>query len=208
MKKDGGIPITRVPVSAERATRIRSKVRATRSMPVDVGTARIAHVDDAELFLGFLSDPAVHAPIYTLPRPLTLATVREFIEKHMIEQQAGEGMLFLCFDGAGNIVSYNNIGVWPQWAAGKMGGAVHPERQGTGSGTRGAAAGFGWMFDVLDLEIICETAALDNVRSARLLDKLGFDRVGQITSYRDDGTSRPSLVWEMTRSSWRDRYKS
>lgn len=177
-------------------------------MPVDAGRARVAQPEDADVFHAFLSDPAVHAPIYTLPRPLTTASVRQFIEKHLTQQRAGEGVLFLCFDDAGNVISYNNIGVWPQWAAGKMGGAVHPERQGTGSGTRGAAVGFGWMFEALDLDVICETAAPDNVRSAHLLDRLGFYRMGQVTSYRDDGTSRPSLVWEMTRSSWRDRYKS
>ena len=30
--------------------------------------------------------------------------------------------------------------------------------------------GFDWLFDVLGLELICETAALDNIRTARLLD--------------------------------------
>lgn len=206
MTEHGGIPITRALVPAERASRIRAKVRAAQSMPVGVGTARVAKAEDAELFHRFLSDPAVHTPIYTLPSPLTPASVCEFIKKHLAEQQAGEGVLFLCFDDAGSLVSYNNIGVWPQWAAGKMGGAMHPEYQGGGSGTRGAAAGFGWMFEALDLEVICETAAPDNVRSAHLLDRLGFDRMGQITSYRDDGTSRPSLVWEMTRDAWRNRH--
>ncbi len=58
------------------------------------------------------------------------------------------------------------------------------------------------MFDVLGLDVICETAALDNTRTARLLDGLGFRRVGQTISTREDGTKRPSLVWEITQAEW------
>ena len=70
----------------------------------------------------------------------------------------------------------------------------------------GAAESFGWMFEALGLGLICETAALDNVATQRLLDGLGFRRMGEVTSLRSDGTSRASLVWEMTRSEWEGRH--
>lgn len=177
-------------------------------MPDGRAGARLAVPDDAKAFHAFLSDPAVHAPIYTLPNPLTPASVRAFIERHTVEQAAGEGLLFLNVGGgkdAGDIVGYCDICVWPDWAAGEMGGALHPDRQGAGRGTRGAGLGFGWMFDSLGLELICETAALDNVRTAHLLDHLGFARKGTVTSQRDDGTTRPSLVWEITREEWKKK---
>ena len=58
------------------------------------------------------------------------------------------------------------------------------------------------MFDSLHLDLICETASLDNHRTAHLLDGLGFRRMGEIISQRADGTTRPSLVWEVSRAEW------
>ena len=51
-------------------------------------------------------------------------------------------------------------------------------------------------------------AAVAEVAAAtqRLLDGLGFTRMGEVTSLRADGTSRASLVWEMTRADWDARH--
>ena len=62
------------------------------------------------------------------------------------------------------------------------------------------------MFTHLGLDLICETAAPDNIRTAQLLDHLGFRRMGEIVSQRPDGTTRPSLVWEMRREEWEERH--
>ena len=62
------------------------------------------------------------------------------------------------------------------------------------------------MFGTLGLSLLCETAALDNVATQRLLDGLGFQRMGEVTSTRSDGTTRASLVWEMTRADWEARH--
>lgn len=164
--------------------------------------SRLATEEDAECLFEFLSDPQIHAPIYTLPRPLTVETVRGFISDHREQRRAGTGLLFLNFDVSGQLGGYTNVGIWPQWAAGKLGGAIHPDRQGNGHGTKGAFLSFNWMFEALGLHLICETASLDNERTARLLDGLGFRRAGEVLSYRDDGTSRPSLVWEITQPEW------
>lgn len=56
--------------------------------------------------------------------------------------------------------------------------------------------------DVLGLDLICETAALDNHRTARLLDGIGFERMGETLSKRDDGTTRASLVWKISKEQW------
>ncbi|MFN7056662.1 GNAT family N-acetyltransferase [Hyphomonas sp.] len=194
----GEIPITRNPVSPERAEAVRSAVR----LAVRLGDSRLARPEDAAGLYTLLSDPAVHAPIYTLPRPLTEASVEAFIETHIIEREAGIGLLFVREGEGGRILGYSDVQVWPEWAAGELGGALHPSLHGQGAGGRGAAASFGWMFDGLCLDLICETAALDNLATQRLLDGLGFRRMGEVTSERADGTSRVSLVWEMTRAEW------
>jgi RimJ/RimL family protein N-acetyltransferase len=110
--------------------------------------------------------------------------------------------LFLGFDEAGEVAGYSDIQVWPEWSAAEMGGALRADRQSSGQGAKGAIASFDWIFNALGIDLICETASLDNVRTARLLDAIGFSRVGEIVSTRTDGTTRPSLVWEVTREAW------
>ncbi|MFN3312268.1 MAG: GNAT family N-acetyltransferase [Hyphomonas sp.] len=197
----GEIPITRNPVSPERAEAIRCAVRVA----ADLGGSRLARPEDAAGLFALVSDPAVHAPIYSLPRPLTEASIETFIEMHWFEREAGIGLLFVREGEAGQIVGYSDVQVWPEWGAGELGGALHPSLHGQGSGARGAEASFGWMFETLGLDLICETAALDNVATPRLLDGLGFQRMGEVMSVRDDGTERASLVWEMTRDEWAAR---
>jgi len=196
-------PVTRTPVSAERARAIRSAVQAASSMATDNEVSRLATTDDAAVFYDFLKDPEVHAPIYTLPTVLTLASVTAFIQRYSDARDAGTGLLFFNFNRDGALGGYTDVTVWPDWAAGELGGAVHPNRQGQRKGIAGARLGFSWMFDALDLDVICETAALDNIRTARLLDTLGFRRMGQTLSSYDDGRTRPSLVWEVTKDEWR-----
>lgn len=198
----GELPLTRKAAAPEQALAIRASVRAATQM----GDSRLARLDDAAGLLALLSDPLVHAPIYTLPRPLTEASVEAFIRTHLAERAAGEGLLFVREDAAGQVMGYSDVQVWPDWAAGELGGALHPSLHGKGAGGRGAAASFAWMFDSLGLDLLCETAALTNVATQRMLDGLHFRRMGEIVSTRPDGTTRASLVWEMTRAEWAARH--
>lgn len=198
----GEIPITRTPAAPEKAEAIRAAVRCA----VRLGASRLARPEDAPAFLALLSDPAVHAPIYTLPRPLTEGSVAAFIETHVAEREAGIGLLFVTEGEDGRILGYSDVQVWPEWAAGELGGALHPSLHGQGTGGRGAASSFGWMFEALGLDLLCETAALDNVPTQRLLDGLGFRRMGEVVSTRPDGTTRESRVWEISRGEWTARH--
>jgi len=196
-----GIPITRVDVPMSRINAIRSAVREVTHLGNAPDASRLATLDDAPALLAFLSDPAVHAPIYTLPRPLTEASVHAFIEGHLIQREAGEGLLFVRGE-ADAILGYSDIQVWPHWAAAELGGALHPSLHHQGRGSRGAAESFAWMFEALHLDVICETASHENVPTQRMLDGFGFTRKGEIESVRPDGTTRASLVWEITRRDW------
>ena len=194
----GELPLTRNAVSPGTAAAIRAAVRAATQM----GESRLARLEDAGGLFALLSDPLVHAPIYTLPRPLTEASVAAFIGMHLEERAAGEGLLFVREGEDGQVMGYSDVQVWPNWGAGELGGALHPSLHGKGAGGRGAAASFAWMFEALGLDLLCETAALDNVPTQRMLDGLGFRRMGDTLSTRPDGTTRASLVWEMTRAEW------
>ena len=196
------IPITPKPVSGEKAKAVRMAVRQAVNSKTENDISRLATVDDVDTFLEFLKDPAVSAPIYTLPVELTRETIKRFIEKHIEEREKGIGLLFFNYDADGNFGGYTDMCIWPEFAMGELGGAVHPNRQGSRKGIEGARSGFDWMFETLGLDVICETASLENVRTARLLDGLGFRRAGQTLSKREDGTERASLVWEITKSEW------
>ena len=196
------LPLTRKAAAPELVQSIRAAVRGAKKM----GDSRLAQRTDAAGLFALLSDPRVHAPIYSLPRPLTEVNVEAFILAHLAEREAGEGLLFVREDADGRIMGYSDVQVWPHWAAGELAGGLHPSLHGQGTGARGAAASFAWMFETLQLDLLCETAAFSNVATQRLLDGLGFRRMGEVTSTRPDGTTRESLVWEMTRAEWAARH--
>ena len=58
------------------------------------------------------------------------------------------------------------------------------------------------MFVHLGVRLIGLTAALDNVRSARLIEAAGFVPMGERESHRPDGSVRRSRYWELTREAW------
>ena len=200
------LPITKIACSPEHETRIRDAVRSAREIQFGLFPGRLAKPSDAAAFYAFLSDPEIHGPIYSLPRPLTEESVRTFIEQKLAEQERGEGVLFLSFDEAGDVAAYTDFDIWPKWGAGDIGGAYRRDQQGRGGGGSGVKLAFTWMFETLMLERIVATAALDNVRTARIMDRLGFERMGEITSQRPDGGTRQSLVWEVSRAEWFERF--
>lgn len=193
-----GIPITRHPAPPEQVERIRTAVREAETLR----DSRLARPEDAEGLYALFAEPKVNAPIYSLPRPLNVENVRTFIEDHLAQRARGEGLLFVRDEGEGRIMGYSDIQVWPEWSAGEIAGGLHPSLHSKGSGTQGAAQTFTWMFEALHLDLICETASLENVITQRMLDGMGFHRMGQVTSRRPDGTTRESLVWEMGRQEW------
>lgn len=203
---DQALPLTRNAVPSTRARAIRAAVRAATRLGTASNAPRLATLDDAGALFDLLSEPRVNGPIYSLPRPLTKAGVAALIEAEGANREAGTGLLFVNAVPGGAVMGYSEIRVWPEWGAGELAGALHPSLHGKGAGGQGAAASFAWMFEGLGLDLICETAALTNMATQRMLDGLGFRRMGEITSTRPDGTTRQSLVWEMTREEWRARH--
>lgn len=197
------IPLTRIPAGEEKAAAIRQAVRSAE-IPAH-GARRLAAAQDAQSFLDLIADRRVSDPIYTLPKPPTLETARAFIARHVEEHLRGEGLLIFEFDEAGAVCAYHDIQFWPEWAACELGGAIRPDLQNAGAGGAGAAAAFDWLFNVIGVNLICETAALDNFRTKKLLERIGFRFISEIESELPGGGVRPSLYFEMTREEWARR---
>lgn len=200
------LPLTRNRTSPEHEAAIRDAVRTVDCVPGPPSTAQLAHPSDAEALYEFLSDPDIHGPIYTLPRPLTPKAVSAFIEQKLEERKRGEGPLFVRFNDSRDVIAYSDFEIWPEWGAGDLGGALRKDQQGQGAGLRGLVSSFTWMFEALKLDLIFATGALDNVRTAHMMKSVGLVHQGEVTSQRPDGTTRQSNVWEISRAAWFARH--
>lgn len=171
--------------------------------PATLGPGRVlageVHIDGV---LDLLADPAVSDPIYDLPRPFTHASIASWIALCTDQRQRGEGLLILTAIPGGPVMGYSKITVWPERSSAELGGALRANLQGAGSGGTGAGHTIDWIFQTLGVRLICLTAALDNIRSAKLIDRMGFTRMGERDAVRADGTVRRSLYWEMERGEW------
>ena len=157
--------------------------------------------------MALLSDPQVSDPIYDLPRPIGEDSVTRWVAEAQAQALAGEGLLILTLDSKGEVSGYSKITVWPERASGELAGAMRADAQNRGQGGPGAAHTFGWMFETLGVRLIGLTAALDNIRSAKLIEAAGFVPMGEREAKRPDGSVRVSRYWELTRDQWRQRHR-
>lgn len=198
-------PDTVLAVSPEEAAAIRAAVLSADLDGLGPGRS-LARPEDAADLLDFLSDPAVSDALYDLPRPFSLDSIGRWIAESEALRQEGRRLLILTRDGAGVLTGYSCVSVWPERSAAELAGALRADRQSGGQGGAGALHSFGWIFDTLGVRLMCLTAALDNVRSAKLIDAAGFVRMGVREAVRPDGTTRTSHYWEVTRDHWRRRW--
>ena len=198
----GDIPYTRNRTSPEREEAIRESIRRADHIPGSSASGRLATLDDAPEFLTLFEHPAINKWIYSIPRPLTLESVRAFIQDALDMQARGEVLLALNRGEHGEVTGYSEVRVWPEWAAGEVAGAISPDRQNKGQGAAGMVTMFTWMFETFDLDLICNTTALDNVRMQSLFRRMEFDHQCNMENLRPDGTVRESQVWEIPRERW------
>jgi len=198
-------PDTVLDVPADEAEAIRAAVLAADLSTLGPGRSLAGPADAADL-LAFLLDPEVSDALYDLPRPFTHESVGRWIAESEALRQEGRRLLVLTRDETGVIVGYSCVSVWPDRSAAELAGALARSRQSGGQGGAGAFHTFGWIFRALGVRMMCLTAALDNVRSAKLIDAAGFVRMGTREALRPDGTTRTSIYWEVTAEQWRARW--
>jgi RimJ/RimL family protein N-acetyltransferase len=199
-------PKTVLQASEAEAEAIREAVRAADPATLGPGRehAEMKHVPG---LVELLSDERVSGPIYDLPKPITTDSVTRWVAERQAERLAGEGLLFVTLDEAGEVAGYSHIAVWPERSSAELAGAIRADLQGHGQGSLGMARTFDWIFETLRVRLMCLTAALDNIRSQRGIDAAGFRRMGEREVVRPDGTTRASVYWEMTRDEWVRRHR-
>lgn len=195
-------PKTRLYVTPEEAGAVRAAVIAAD--PSGLGAdCTAASEKDAQALTHLLGDPSIATAIYDLPSPITLQTVGAWIADAGRKRQHGEALLTVRTAKDGTIYSYSYFTIWPDLAAAEIAGGFRAEDQGAGLGKTGALRSFAWMFEALKVRLICVTAALDNVRSAKVIEAAGFTSMGERQSHRANGSVRRSRYWEMTIEQWR-----
>jgi RimJ/RimL family protein N-acetyltransferase len=199
-------PKTVLHASEHEAGAIREAVRTADPATLSEGRVRgdLSHVPG---LVALLSDPVVSDAIYDLPRPINAESVTRWVAEAQAQALAGEGLLIVNLDREGQVSGYSKITIWPERSSAELAGAMRADLQNKGQGGSGAAHTFGWMFETLGVRLIGLTAALDNVRSAKLIEAAGFVSMGERESVRPDGTKRRSLYWELTRDQWRNRHR-
>ncbi len=195
-------PLTELDVGKAEEKAIRAAVRRADVSLLGSGY-RIASASDVRGLIALLSDPVVSDPIYDLPRPFTASVIGAWVEQALARKERGEAVLAVMCDDAGEISGYSYFTVWPDRSAAEIAGAHRADTQNQGAGKAGAARSFGWMFDHLGVRLIGVTAALDNVRSARVIEAAGFVDMGERENRKPDGSTRRSRYWEMSRERWK-----
>ena len=193
------IPITKNKVTKEKEEQIRDAVRNAVNLRK---LGRLALENDVDVLTFLLEDPLISNPIYTLPDKINQKTIADFIKQHLLERERGEGLLMISTDEEGGVSAYYDINVWPQWGACELGGAIRHDQQNSGQGGVGASTAFSWLFEDMGVDLICETCSLDNIRTAKLLERAGFVFKCEIESKLPAGGFRPSLYWELKKEDW------
>ncbi len=190
-------------VSAARAGAIRAAIRDRAARAALGGPRVLLTADLISQLYDLVCDPAVSDPIYVIAKPVTVASVTAWASDMIATYDRGEGATFLTYDEAGAVAGFTEFLLWPDYAAGEIGGAIRADLHGAGAGRAGFARGTDWLFETIGLDRIALTAAIDNLRSQRMIDRLGFFRQGEGDCRRPDGTYRRSAWWELTREEWR-----
>jgi len=100
------LPLTRITAPPEKQEAIRTAVRNVTELPM---IARLATLADVSALTALLADPAISAPIYTLPSPITHEAIEAFIIRHLKERERGEGLLLIGEDEAKAVSAYHDI---------------------------------------------------------------------------------------------------
>ncbi len=190
-------PDTVLTISDEEAARIRTMIRTLDG--IEESGHRVARPEDAPGLLDLLADPKVNEPLYTIPNDVTLDWVESWIDQHLKEREAGEGLLMITRDPEGTVMGFADLQVWPERASAEMGGGMRASMQNNHRGSEGAGGMFMWLFKDMGIQLLAMTCAEDNIRTQKLLTRLGFTQGVPRECTGPDGSKRPSLYWELLR---------
>jgi RimJ/RimL family protein N-acetyltransferase len=154
---------------------------------------RPARESDAGRFVEILSNWNVIRMVRLAPHPYTVAHALTWIASHAHEREAGSAYRF--------VVERHSIMIGAcdvdeiAGGAGDLGYWLDEDAWGKGIATEAARAALAFSFGPLGLTRLTSGHAADNIKSGRVLAKLGFKVVDQ------------TRVWSTPRADWIDQVK-
>ena len=122
------------------------------------------------------------------PIPESMETVREWLELHRRRYQAGQGIRWAIVpaqhDGSVGGIGLSRLD--EDGASAELGAVVGRAWWAQGVGTEAARLVLAFAFDVMELEEVRADCLERNAATIRVLEKLGFSRVGDIERYLHD----------------------
>lgn len=128
-----------------------------------------------------------------IPQPFTRAHAEAFVRQNMTEpfDQSPTFAVVL----AGRVIGTVNLEIDAAMRNAMLGYAIGRASWGLGLATEAAEAVLSWAFDTLKLDRVWATASPDNLRSHKVLERLGMATQ----------TQTPEPTFAITRSEWRRR---
>ena len=130
---------------------------------------READVDDA---LAYRDDPEFARFLPHIPQPFTRADAERFVATNMTEPWATLPTFAVVLDD--HVIGTVNLEIDPATRSAMLGYAIARAHWGRGIATEAARAVLEWAFTAHDLVEVWASTDVDNVRSRRVLEKLGM----------------------------------
>lgn len=178
--------------------------------PVTLATERLSlrpfELTDVDDVYAYARDPE-WVRYLPLPSPYEYRHAVEYVASSVLTSWTTTPVFAICLNG--RVVGSTSIRVDARNRTGGLGYAIAREHWGKGLVAEAVEAVMDWAFEAFDLAKVTATADITNIRSWRVMEKLGMRRYGVLRSERqsdfDPGTRQDMVVYSVLRKEWQAR---
>lgn len=179
--------------------------------PVELQTSRLLlrqfRASDVEDVLAYRDDAEFSRYLPHIPQPFTRQDAQEHVAQNMAEPWDASATFAVVFEGC--VVGTVNFEVDRANDIAMLGYAIGRAYWGKGIGFEAVRASMAWAFEALDLSKIWATTDERNLRSQRLLEKLGMTLEGRLRNHERARDGRvDKLYYGVLREDWAGPYKT
>ena len=179
--------------------------------PIELQTDRLLlrqfRSSDVEDVLVYRDDAEFSHYLPHIPQPFTRRDAEEFVARNMAERWNEFPTFAVILQGT--VIGTVNLDVNQADCIAMLGFAIGRAHWGKGIGSEAVRAAVAWSFDAFGLAKISATTDARNVRSQRLMERLGMQLEGRLRSHeraRDGRTDK--LCYGLLRVEWLGGYLS
>jgi ribosomal-protein-alanine N-acetyltransferase len=177
--------------------------------PVELQTQRLIlrpfHVDDVEDVLSYAADPEFGRYLIDMPdHPYTRSDAAEFLARTVPTPTETNADFAVVFEG--HVIGAVDLTVDPNQRTAELGYAIARAFWGRGLAPEAATALLDWGFRTFDIDKVFASANAENVKSHRVMDKLGMKQEALLRQHRHfRGRQVDKVVYAILRDEWASR---